>query len=275
MESKDEAIDDVAVNKLVQVEEITPIEQLDPKQTEMIIQILKNLQKGFSPEEMEIVNTWVDDHTIYRYLRARNFHLKDSEKMLRESIKWRASYKPHLLKAKDVESQLVMGHIYIPGTDNRGRPIVVFKVHTEKDPHDTDERIKFVVYSLEKAISRMKNLETMIWFVDCRGFNVKYNGDLGLAKKFVGTLQDHYPERLGEMFVFDAPGVFKTFWKVVNPFIDPKTKKKVCFLETSSPDIQKILGKKFDLEKLDKCFGGNLDFKFDPQSYVADVSQGE
>ena len=39
--------------------------------------------------------------------------------------------------------------------------------------------------------------------------------------------QDCYPERLGKLFFVHVPYVFMAAWKVVYPFIDSKTKKKV------------------------------------------------
>lgn len=34
------------------------------------------------------------DDCLARYLRARSWHVKKADKMLKEAIKWRASYKP-------------------------------------------------------------------------------------------------------------------------------------------------------------------------------------
>lgn len=45
--------------------------------------------------------------------------------------------------------------------------------------------------------------------------------------RFIGWMQDYYPERLGKLFIVDAPYMFMKVWKVVYPFIDDNTKKKV------------------------------------------------
>ena len=37
---------------------------------------------------------FADDACLRRYLRARNWNLKKSEKMLKDSLAWRATYKP-------------------------------------------------------------------------------------------------------------------------------------------------------------------------------------
>jgi hypothetical protein len=43
------------------------------------------------------------------------------------------------------------------------------------------------------------------------------------------AMQDFYPERLGKLFLVHAPYVFMAVWKIVYPFIDENTKKKVRF----------------------------------------------
>lgn len=40
-------------------------------------------------------------------------------------------------------------------------------------------------------------------------------------------MQDYYPERLGKMFIVHAPYIFMAVWKIVYPFIDKNTRKKV------------------------------------------------
>lgn len=45
----------------------------------------------------------------------------------------------------------------------------------------------------------------------------------------ISWMQDYYPERLGKLFILHAPYIFMKVWKIVYPFIDNKTKKKVMF----------------------------------------------
>lgn len=41
-------------------------------------------------------------------------------------------------------------------------------------------------------------------------------------------MQNYYPERLGKVFLIHVPYIFMKVWKIIYPFIDQKTKKKVC-----------------------------------------------
>lgn len=53
--------------------------------------------------------------------------------------------------------------------------------------------------------------------------------------------QDCYPERLGKLFIVHVPYLFMTAWKVVYPFIDNKTKKKVLLEISFLQDMMCIL----------------------------------
>jgi hypothetical protein len=65
-----------------------------------------------------------------------------------------------------------------------GHPGMVMIVHTHKDVvEDEDQRLRFMIYALEKAIFQMRSHETgidkMYWLVQCKGYVRKYNGTLG------------------------------------------------------------------------------------------------
>jgi hypothetical protein len=71
-------------------------------------------------------------------------------------------------------------------------------------------------------------------------------------------LQKHYPERLHRAYICNPPWIFKGFWRVVYPFIDPVTKQKVCFC-TGKDGFKKIVDDMGGAEKashLEQCAGG-------------------
>lgn len=64
---------------------------------------------------------------------------------------------------------------------------------------------------------------------DLKGWGYS-NSDLRAYLGALSILQDYYPERLGKLFIVHAPYIFMTVWKIVYPFIDNNTKKKVWTL---------------------------------------------
>lgn len=65
------------------------------------------------------------------------------------------------------------------------------------------------------------------------------NLDVGALQAVFEVLQQHYPERLGELWFLNAPFIFWGLWRVVSPFIQQATKDKIKFL--SGRDRERML----------------------------------
>ena len=78
----------------------------------------------------------------------------------------------------------------------------------------------------------------MIPHGNAAGLRMK-NLDVGALQAVFEVLQQHYPERLGELWFLNAPFIFWGLWRVVSPFIQQNTKDKIKFL--SSKDRQGML----------------------------------
>jgi len=53
-------------------------------------------------------------------------------------------------------------------------------------------------------------------------------------------LEREFPERIHKIFMYDAPYIFDIIWKIVNPFIDPHTRKKVAFITGLDPFLNEV-----------------------------------
>eukprot|EP01094_Clydonella_sp_ATCC50884_P023360 TRINITY_DN557_c0_g2_i1.p1 TRINITY_DN557_c0_g2~~TRINITY_DN557_c0_g2_i1.p1 ORF type:complete len:425 (+),score=184.03 TRINITY_DN557_c0_g2_i1:129-1277(+) len=210
---------------------------------------------------------WTDDACLCRYLRARQYDLEKSYKMLDASLLWRASFKPETITAAEIAPEASSGKVYVSTSrDWAGRPVVYMRPGKDTDA-DPDTKIKFVVWVLENASNIMNTNETgvekMTWIVDFSNSSVGApNGDsVKVSKDTLHIVQDHYPERLGNAFMLNAPFVFNAFWKVLSPFIDPVTKQKVQFLKKK--EEYKKLKLYIPEESLEAEYGGTSTFEYD------------
>ncbi len=80
-------------------------------------------------------------------------------------------------------------------------------------------------------------------------------------------MADHYPERLGAVFAFDPPMVFRVFWGAISPFINEVTKKKIHFLTGDKTKKHQLLLQFFEEEDLEVDFCGTSQDVFDHAVY--------
>ena len=84
----------------------------------------------------------------------------------------------------------------------------------------------------------------MVCIYDRKGFSYSKNFDkkmFSVLKKLVSILQDCYAERLFRIYVLDVNWVFKMLYAVVKPFLDVKTKAKICI--TTRSELQQYFDK--------------------------------
>lgn len=250
--------------------------QLDEDATAKLAEFRQIVQEAgeWTKKERE----FLDDYTLYRYLKARDWKFDAARDMIVETMKWRADFKPDEITTDMIASSIRIGGMYHHGYDKFRRPMVYLKVADKPDPHTRLEKLQFMIFTLEQTIKRMekeRGVEKMVWCVNCKNYNFKYNGEAGFARELLSTLQNHYPERLGVLILVDAPFLFRAFWKVISPFVDAKTLKKVVFVSGSDKDKRKVLEEYIDLKDLPAVYAGDSDFVFDADEYIAWLKKGE
>ena len=97
-------------------------------------------------------------------------------------------------------------------------------------------------------------LETCCSIMDLQGVGIsKVSSVYGYVKQASAISQNYYPERLGKLYLINAPWGFSSVFSVVKGFLDPVTVKKIHVL--GSGYQAELLGQ-IPKQNLPKLFGG-------------------
>lgn len=102
-----------------------------------------------------------------------------------------------------------------------------------------------------------KLLETCCTIMDMKGVGVgRIPSVYGYLKSVSAISQDYYPERLGKLYIINAPWGFASVFSFVKSFLDPITVAKIHVLGSG---YQKDLLSQIPAENLPKEFGGDCE----------------
>lgn len=100
-------------------------------------------------------------------------------------------------------------------------------------------------------------LETCCTIMDAKGVGLgKAPSVMGYLQQASGISQNYYPERLGKLYIINAPWGFSTVWSVIKRFLDPVTVEKISILGSG---YQSELLAQVPAENLPKEFGGQCE----------------
>ena len=161
------------------------------------------------------------------------------------------------------------GKIYARGYDKEGRAILYFFPANE-NTYDGPNNIKHLVYQVERAIActEKNGYEKIIIIMDFTGWTFQIAAPMDVTKQTIHILQHCYVERLKSVYMTNSPVLFRSFWAMVKPFIDPFTKEKITFC--SGKKAIEAMRRSFDLSALEKIAYGTRELKpFDSKEYFA------
>ncbi|XP_027342564.1 phosphatidylinositol transfer protein 3-like isoform X2 [Abrus precatorius] len=237
---------------------IARVEKDSPETVVAKVRLMKALVQTRDPSSKE-----EDDLSFRRFLRARDLDVEKASAMFLKYLKWRHSFVPNgSISLSEVPNELAQDKMFAQGHDKIGRPItIVFgRNHFQNKDGGLDEFKRFVVYGLDKLCASMPpGQEKFVGIAELQGWGYS-NSDMRGYGSALSILQDYYPERLGKLFIVHAPYIFMTVWKIIYPFIDNKTKKKI-FLQivfVESNKVKSTLLEDIDESQLPEIYGGPL-----------------
>ena len=167
------------------------------------------------------------------------------------------------------------GKLYARGYDKDGRALMYMRPGNE-NTHDETNNMRHLVFHLEKTIAcSEKNGQSKICLViDYLGFQLRNAPPMSTSRRTLDILQKHYPERMHRAYICNPPFVFRTFWSLIQPFIDPVTKQKICFC-SGKKGFAKIvddMGGEDKAKHLEKCAGGTEDVRaYDTTEFLLEL----
>ncbi|KAH6780448.1 Sec14p-like phosphatidylinositol transfer family protein [Perilla frutescens var. hirtella] len=183
------------------------------------------------------------DVILLKFLRARDFDVKDAYVMLSNTIKWRRDFKVDELLKEDLGDDLEKV-VFMHGHDKEGHP-VCYNVYGEfqnkelymKTFADEEKRLRFLrwrIQFLERSIRKLDfgpgGINTIFQVSDLKNSPGPGKKELRIAtKQALQVLQDNYPEFVTKQVFINVPWWYLAFYTMISPFLTQRTKSKFVF----------------------------------------------
>lgn len=189
-----------------------------------------------------------------RFWRARNGNAAKAAAFLAADVAWRKENKPEAITQKDLPIALPTGAWRVLGLSAAGNPVLLVSTALWQ-PHlyDVDEYGKYVAYFCEHMCAMGSRFVVLF---DMAGWQFSHAVHLKKVFKLIDTVQNHYPERLSAALLLRAPFLFNASWKVIRPWIDPNTAKKVQFTSGAAGEKAAFDAAGVPADILPKAYGG-------------------
>nr|GEV71475.1 hypothetical protein [Tanacetum cinerariifolium] len=232
--------------------------------------LIKDLRTAIGPLSGR-ASKFCTDACLRRYLEARNWNLEKAKKMLEDTLEWRSNYKPEKICWDEVAHEGETGKVSRANfVDLSGRPVLIMRPG-KQNTKTGDGNVRHLVYLIENAILNLPDgQEQMSWLIDFTGYSMNAsNIQLKTTRDIVNVLQNHYPERLATIILYNPPKMFQALFKILSYFIDPKTYLKIKFVYPNDKDSIEVMKSYFDTENLPSEFGGNPNYnlKYDHEEF--------
>ncbi|KAK2656401.1 hypothetical protein Ddye_009453 [Dipteronia dyeriana] len=211
----------------------------------------EDAEKLLKLEADEKVSIWgipllVDERSdviLLKFLRARDFKVKESFSMLKNTIKWRKEFGIEELVDEDFGDDLKKV-VFMHGFDKHGHPVCynVYGEFQNKEVYQnafSDEakrerflrwRIQFLERSIRKLDFTPGGISTIVQVNDLKNSPGLGKWELRQATKHaLQLLQDNYPEFVAKQVFINVPWWYLAVNRMISPFLTQRTRSKFVF----------------------------------------------
>ncbi|CAJ2655339.1 unnamed protein product [Trifolium pratense] len=259
-------------------EESNRVSDLSDSERTSLQQFKKLLTETLTDQQVSIygVPLLSDERTdtiLLKFLRAREFKVKESLTMINNTLQWRKDFNIDSLLDEDLGDDLDKV-VFMHGFSREGHSVCynVYGEFQNKELYDktfgSEERrnrfLRWRIQFLEKSIRKLDfnpgGVNTVFQVNDLKNSPGPAKKELRVAtKQALQLLQDNYPEFVAKQVFINVPWWYLAFYTMINPFLTQRTKSKFVFAgPNKSPDT---LFKYISPEQVPVQYGGlSVDF---------------
>ncbi|XAR59008.1 hypothetical protein NMG60_11014620 [Bertholletia excelsa] len=169
----------------------------------------------------------LDEDELYRFYISANGDFSCLLSSVKKTIRWRETYSILCGEELEMWSKLVFWH----GYDASYRPCLVVRVGlacTSLSSHERPRFVQAIVSQVEHGILHLVDIENprISVLVDCEGLS-PMRFPMQLMRSCSTIFQDHFPNRLGILFVIQLPPFVRVIVQTFIQVLKPSTRQKV------------------------------------------------
>ncbi|KAL5202057.1 hypothetical protein ABZP36_013009 [Zizania latifolia] len=207
------------------------------------------------------------DVVLLKFLRARDFRVRDAHAMLLRCAAWRAEFRADAVVDEDLGFKDLEGVVaYMHGWDREGHPVCynAYGVFKDRDMYDRvfgdgDRLARFLrwrVQVMERGVRALQlrpgGVNAIIQVTDLKDMPKR---ELRAASNQILSLfQDNYPEMVARKVFINVPWYFSVLFAMISPFLTERTKSK--FLIAREGNVAETLFKFIRPELVPVQYGG-------------------
>ena len=152
------------------------------------------------------------------------------------------------------------GKIYVRGYDKDGRALMYMRPGRENSNNENN-MMRHLSFQIEKAVacSGKNGYGKICLVIDFDGHSIANSPTMSASKRTLTILQRHFCERMYRVYICNPPFIFRSFYAIIKPFVDPVTKQKICWCvgqKGLDQIVEDIGGTEKAAVQLEQCTGG-------------------
>ncbi|KAK4708530.1 hypothetical protein R3W88_029455 [Solanum pinnatisectum] len=212
-------------------------------------------EEDVAPEEVSIwgIPLLADERSdviLLKFLRARDFKVKEAFAMLKSVVAWRKEFNIDKLLEEDLSGLGLEKVVYNHGVDKEGHPVCynAFGAFQDNELYqntfaDKEKMNKFLRWRIQFMEKSIRNLDfspdgicTFVQVIDLKNSPglYLYKKELRQAtNRALQLLQDNYPEFVAKQVFINVPWWYPAYYRMINALFTTRTKSKFVFAGAS------------------------------------------